>query len=121
MRAALLGGRKPTYKNPFVGRPLALKTAVSALGPGTGTAVVVSASSAQVAAELAGVTRLVVTAGPADQRLAGALAERAPLREMERDDLAGVLRWQDDDEFTIIAGRQVRPGVRWVPAAWEQR
>jgi hypothetical protein len=94
-----------------------------ALGPVTGTAVVLSTASAAAAASLAGAARLVVTGGPADQELAARLAGQAPFRNEDgpQGAAAELLRWQDEDEFAII-GRGprpwLRPACRSVPIAW---
>jgi hypothetical protein len=97
-------------------------TELLALGPTVGAAVLLSTSNAVAAASLAAVAGVVVTAGPADQVLATRLAELAAFtREDSHQDMAELLRWQEEDEFAVIGrGPQPRfqPGCRLVPAAW---
>jgi hypothetical protein len=97
---------------------------LAAAGPGT--AVAMSTGSAAAAARLAGTAGVVVSSGPTEQRLAARLAELAPLRqEGGRQELAELLRWQDEDHFAVLApGPQPRPAARFqpecrsVPIAW---
>lgn len=91
-------------------------------GPATGTAVVFSTASATAAASLAPAARLVMTGGATDRALAARLAELAAFRgEGSQHARAELLRWQDEDEFAVIArGPRPRfqPGCRSVPGPW---
>jgi hypothetical protein len=96
--------------------------ALLALGPATGTSVLLSTANAAAAASLAPAVRVVVTGGPADQGLATRLGETAEFRkEGGQQAVAELLRWQDEDEFAIIGpgpGPRLRPGGRLVPGPW---
>jgi hypothetical protein len=93
---------------------------LAALGPLTGTTVVLSTASAAAAASLAPAAGVVVTAGPADPELASQVAALAELRdEGARQAVADLLCWQGEDEFAVLTrGRQRRfqPACRSVAA-----
>jgi hypothetical protein len=99
-----------------------------AAGAATGTAVALSTGSPAAAAQLADTAGVVVAAGPADRRLAAALADLAPLRlESSRQELADLLSWQDEDHFAVLPagppllGSRLRTECRSVPAAWARQ
>ncbi|MGH3273704.1 MAG: hypothetical protein ACRDNZ_05180, partial [Streptosporangiaceae bacterium] len=91
-----------------------------ALGPATGTAVLLSTASSAAAASLAPAAAVVVPRGPVDQQLARQLAGLAAFRDDRGEQVAAdALRWQDEDEFAIITrGSRFQGGCRPVPAAW---
>ena len=95
---------------------------LTALGPRTGTVLLLSTGSAAAAARLAPAAHVVVAAGPVDEALATRLAELVPVRdERSRPAVADLLRWQDEDEFAVLARgprRRFQPACRSVPAPW---
>jgi hypothetical protein len=97
--------------------------ALLALGPVTGTAVLLSTASPAAAASLAPAADLIVSGGPADPVLAGRLAALAGFRDDDGERAAAqALRGQREDEFAMITrGSAFRPGCRSVPAAQARR
>lgn len=86
-----------------------------ALGAATGMAVALSTADDQAGVELAGSVRVVVVAGPVGQHLEPVLCGDS------RPAAASGLRWQDEDEFTILErgpGGRLRPGGQLIPGPW---
>jgi hypothetical protein len=98
---------------------------LAALGPSTGTALLLSTASSAAAASLAAAARVLVTAGPAQPAFATRLAELAEFRDDGRQQaVADRLRWQEEDEFTVLSRgpqRRFQSACRSVPAKWAPR
>jgi hypothetical protein len=107
-----------------VARPAALAGLLE-LGPGTGTAVLLSTASPSAAAALAGRMAAVVAGGPADARVAdsvaawslpGAAGADAAGTAAARAERAARLRRQPASQFTIVDREGgIRPACRPVP------
>jgi hypothetical protein len=83
------------------------------LGPVTGTAVVLSTTSAGLAADLAAVAALSVASGPIADGLAQCLADLAAGSGMPECIVADILQRQHPNSATIIAGGQASGPVRF--------